>query len=73
MSSQNKEKQTTSKSDQEDQATPPLVQPPPKVMVSKGVQTTDTFAQVEEAVKEVLEINPELQNNPEFQKLFLKK
>ena len=73
MSSQNKEKQTTSKSDQEDQATPPLEQPPPKVMVSKGVQTTDSFAQVEEAVKEVPEINPELQNNPEFQKLFLKK
>ena len=73
MSSQNKEKQTTSKSDQEDQGTPPLEQPPSKVMVSKEVQTMDTFAQVEEAVKEVLEINPELQNNPEFQKLFLKK
>ena len=73
MSSQNKEKQTTSKSDQEDQGTPPLEQPPSKVMVSKGVQTMDTFAQVEEAVKEVLEISPELQNNPEFQKLFLKK
>ena len=45
----------------------------PKVMVDKGIQTTPPLSKVEEVAQEALAINPELKNNPEFQKLLISK
>ena len=79
MSKENKEVQTTikEKCDQVVQATPPLDQatatPGVKVMASKEVQTTPPLCKVEKAAQEALAINPELKNNPEFQKFLCKK
>ena len=79
MSKENKEVQTTitEKCDQVVQANPPLDQatatPGVKVMASKEVQTTPPRCKVEEAAQEALAINPELKNNPEFQKFLCKK
>ena len=79
MSKENKEVQTTitEKCDQVVQATPPLDQatatPGVKVMASKEVQTTPPLSKVEEVAREALAINPELKNNPEFQKFLSKK
>ena len=79
MSKENKEVQTTikEKCDQVVQATPPLDQatatPGVKVMASKEVQTTPPLCKVEKAAQEALAINPELKNNPEFQKFLSKK
>ena len=72
MSKENKEVQTTikEKCDQVVQATPPLDQ---ASMASKEVQTTPPRCKVEEAAQEALAINPELKNNPEFQKFLSKK
>ena len=43
------------------------------VMVSRQVQTDESYSKVHEAVKDVLGINPEFRNDPEFQRLFLSK
>ena len=68
-----KEVQTTPplcKVEKADQAT---ANPGVKVMASKEVQTTPPRCKVEEAAQEALAINPELKNNPEFQKFLCKK
>ena len=72
MSKENKEVQTTitEKCDQVVQAT---ATPGVKVMASKEVQTTPPLCKVEKAAQEALAINPELKNNPEFQKFLSKK
>ena len=59
-----------SKEEEEDQAT---ATPSVKVMASKEVQTTPPLSKVEEAAQEALAINPDLKNNPEFQKFLSKK
>ena len=66
---------TITTSDQGVQATRLPVQnlATPKVMVDKGIQTTPSLSIVEEAAQEALAINPELKNNPEFQKLLFSK